>query len=215
MGSGRRFPIVDAPGLEREGGRDVTDGRHLRSERSKTAIVEAVLSLIRDGNLRPSSAQIAERAGVTQRTLFNQFGGMDALLVAVAHRQAQLIFSLLPTGGDGSLDERIDRFCDELARLLEEIMETRWAVVTNPNLQVGSTVVSAFTKLLRDCTTNAFAQELAKITEAERDEVLDALSVECDPVTWRVRRRFQGLSYDRARLAVRRTFSAVLHDALT
>ncbi|MCX7621492.1 MAG: TetR/AcrR family transcriptional regulator [Acidimicrobiales bacterium] len=194
--------------------RRVTDGRHRRSEQSKAAIVNALLSLIREGNLRPSSAQIAERAGVTQRTLFNHFGDMDALLTAVARQQAQLIYELLPTGGDGSLDERIDQFSDELARLLEELLETRWAVVTNPNLPMTSTVVSAFTKLLRDATTNAFKQELAQLNETEREEVLDTLGVECDPVTWRVRRRFQGLSYDRARFAVRRTFSAVLHDAL-
>ncbi len=193
--------------------REVVDGRHLRSERSKAAIVDAVLELIREGNPRPSSAQIAERAGVTQRTLFNQFGDMDTLLAAVAQRQAQRIFALLPTGGDGSLDERIDRFTTELARLLEELMETRWAIVTNPHLEVGSTVVSAFSKLLRDCTTNTFEQELAKLTDAERDEVLDSLTVECDPVTWRVRRKFMGLGVDRARLAVRRTFAAVLHDA--
>src|SRR5690349_20360766 len=51
-----------------------TDGRLLRSQRTKRAIVDALLDLIREGHMKPSSAEIADRAGVTQRTLFNQFG---------------------------------------------------------------------------------------------------------------------------------------------
>src|SRR5437764_15268085 len=81
------------------------DGRHARSERSRQAMVDAVLDLLKEGVLRPSSAQIAERAGVTQRTLFNQFGDMDSLIGAVASRQVQRVFKLLPQAGQGTFDD--------------------------------------------------------------------------------------------------------------
>jgi hypothetical protein len=67
-----------------------TDGRLLRSQRTKRAIVDALLDLIREGHHKPSSAEIADRAGVTQRTLFNQFGDMDSLLRAIAARDARV-----------------------------------------------------------------------------------------------------------------------------
>ncbi|MEO2168125.1 MAG: hypothetical protein ABGY42_08390, partial [bacterium] len=40
------------------------DGRTARSLRSRQAVVEALLDLLEGGNLRPTAAQIAERAGL-------------------------------------------------------------------------------------------------------------------------------------------------------
>ena len=42
----------------------VTDGRSARSQRTRNAVVDALLELNREGNLRPTAKEIAERAGV-------------------------------------------------------------------------------------------------------------------------------------------------------
>ena len=42
-----------------------TDGRQLRRERNREAVVEALLDLYRDGNLQPSSEEIAARSGLS------------------------------------------------------------------------------------------------------------------------------------------------------
>lgn len=191
-----------------------TDGRHARSERSRQAMVDALLDLLRDGNMRPSSAQIAERAGVTQRTLFNQFGDMESLVQAVAARQARRILGMLPRAEGATLEERVASYCAGLQGLLEETMHVRWAVVSNPHADwTGAAAVGAAREFMRGHLAEAFAPELVALDDDGHAEVLDALELETDPAAWRLRRVLQGLEADQARRAVQRTMLAVLRDA--
>lgn len=85
-----------------------TDGRILRSERSRQLIIDAMLELVNEGNLIPTAQQVADRAGVAIRTVFRHFSEMENLY-------AEMDTHLKPTyeglflGGDrsGSLEERI------------------------------------------------------------------------------------------------------------
>jgi len=89
----------------------VVDGRRLRSERSKLAIVEAALDLIDEGELVPTAQRVAERAGVGIRSFFRHFEDMEALFVAVdAHARESYEGVFLGGDRDGSLEERIDHF---------------------------------------------------------------------------------------------------------
>ena len=56
-----------------------TDGRHRRAQANREAIVEALVSLYADGYVDPSAAEIAERAGVSERSLFRHFDDIDDL----------------------------------------------------------------------------------------------------------------------------------------
>ena len=56
-----------------------TDGRHRRAQANREAIVEALVSLYADGHVDPSAAEIAERAGVSERSLFRHFDDIDDL----------------------------------------------------------------------------------------------------------------------------------------
>jgi AcrR family transcriptional regulator len=190
-----------------------SDGRHARSERSRQAMVDALLDLLREGLVRPSSAQIAERAGVTQRTLFNQFGDMESLVTAAAGRQVQRYLELQPSAGTGSTEDRVRRYCMGLQRLLEEIMHVRWAVLTNPAAPAnGTRVVRGALHYTRAQLREAFATELDPLDPEARDEVLDALEIEADPVVWRLRRVQQELTPDECRAVVQRTILALLRD---
>jgi AcrR family transcriptional regulator len=84
------------------------DGRRMRSERSRQAIIEAALTLIYEGNLIPTAQAIAERAGVGIRSFFRHFADMDALFAAVNERDRDK-YEALFLGGDryGPLEERI------------------------------------------------------------------------------------------------------------
>ena len=68
------------------GGRDTSDGRRQRSERSRAQIIEAMFELIREGDMSPSAAKVAERAQVGLRTVFRHFEDMDSLYVEMAER---------------------------------------------------------------------------------------------------------------------------------
>ncbi len=62
--------------------RTQTDGRIERRLRTQRAIVAAHVGLLEEGALRPTAATIAERAGVSVRTLWAACGDMEGLLQA-------------------------------------------------------------------------------------------------------------------------------------
>ena len=84
------------------------DGRRLRSERSRQAIIDASVALITEGVLVPTAQQISERAGVGIRSFFRHFSDMENLFSTV-DAQSRLDVEALFVGGDrnGTLEERI------------------------------------------------------------------------------------------------------------
>src|SRR4051812_40199139 len=44
------------------------DGRNVRAERTRKAVVEALLELLDEGDVRPTAERIAVRAGVSERS---------------------------------------------------------------------------------------------------------------------------------------------------
>jgi TetR/AcrR family transcriptional regulator of autoinduction and epiphytic fitness len=190
-----------------------TDGRLLRSQRTKRAIVDALLDLIREGHLKPSSAEIADRAGVTQRTLFNQFGDMDSLLRAIAARQTARVTPLLPSVTSGTLDERAHEFCSQLAELLEEVMQIRWAIITNSTQSERLTRgAEAVNQVLRHQMLDTFGEELRQLDEADQVATLDLLEIEADPITWRLRRLQQHKTIDEAGSSLERAIRLLLRN---
>lgn len=61
-----------------------SDGRHARRDRGKQAALEATLEIFREGGVVESMAQLAERSGISERTLFRYFTNQDGLIDAVA-----------------------------------------------------------------------------------------------------------------------------------
>src|SRR4029450_8701570 len=70
------------------------DGRLARGERARAAIVDALLVLIESGELRPSAARIAQRAGVSLRSVFQHFSDVESLFAAAASRQTERLSPL-------------------------------------------------------------------------------------------------------------------------
>ena len=87
---------------------DITDGRRLRSERSRRAIIDSSLALIAEGNLVPTAQQISERAGVGIRSFFRHFADMEDLFATVDEQYRESTEALF-IGGDreGTIEERI------------------------------------------------------------------------------------------------------------
>lgn len=86
----------------------VPDGRRLRSERSRQAIIDAMLQLVEEGVLVPTAQQVSERAGVGIRSVFRHFSDMESLF-ATADTKVREQYQGLFAGGDraGSLEERL------------------------------------------------------------------------------------------------------------
>ena len=85
-----------------------TDGRHARSERTRTAVAEAMLNCLEAGALRPSAKEVAEAANVSIRAVFRHFENMEALLEIASELQIERVMrELPPLVLAGSLRERI------------------------------------------------------------------------------------------------------------
>ena len=79
------------------------DGRHLRLVRGKEAALDALLALYTEGRPYPTFADIAERAGISERTLFRYFGSYDDFIAEAARTMFPKIskfFSATPIEGD-------------------------------------------------------------------------------------------------------------------
>jgi TetR/AcrR family transcriptional regulator, regulator of autoinduction and epiphytic fitness len=98
------------------------DGRRTRRLQNESAVVDAVLDLIAEGNLRPGAAEIAERSGVSQRSLFRYFEDLDHLAAVAVERQAARADHLFePLDTSGSLDERVLRLVEHRLALWRAI----------------------------------------------------------------------------------------------
>ena len=101
---------------------EAVDGRRLRSERSRLAIIEAALALQEEGILVPTAQQISDRAGVGIRSFFRHFEDMETLFEA-ADDQIRDSYEALFLGGDrdGTLEERIDHAVERHADAYESV----------------------------------------------------------------------------------------------
>ncbi len=188
----------------------ILDGRHRRSARSRRAIVDAFLELLLEGIDQPSSTQIADRAGVTQRTLFNQFGDMAALLAVVGERQTERMRELWPDVVPGNRIERCGSFAGDVAKLLEHAAPVRWALVSGPvPAEQVREAVETFAGHLRTLLVRVFSEELDVLDGDGRTSRLDALVVACDPTTWHIRRVVHEQTYEQAAAALQSEVEAL------
>jgi TetR/AcrR family transcriptional regulator, regulator of autoinduction and epiphytic fitness len=188
------------------------DGRTARARRTREAIVDAVLGLLDAGELRPSVEDIAARAGVSPRSVFQHFGDRETLLRAVGMRQTERVSQIVEHLPDtGPLDERLEAFVEQRARVLEFITPVRRSALLNEPFSEGSHAgLQAFRAFKRGEAERVFAPELDGLPDAEREEVVRALGAATDWNTWEALRAHQGLSVADARAVMRRTIGALL-----
>ena len=63
------------------------DGRSLRRQRNRDAVVEAAFELIGERRTTPTIDEVAERSGLSARSVFRYFDDTDDLISAVIRRQ--------------------------------------------------------------------------------------------------------------------------------
>jgi AcrR family transcriptional regulator len=86
----------------------IPDGRRLRSERSRQAILDAALALLEEGTLVPSAQLVSDRAGLGIRSFFRHFPDMATLFAAIDEQSRESVEALFMGGErDGTLEERI------------------------------------------------------------------------------------------------------------
>ena len=186
------------------------DGRTARSERTMESVVEAFISLIEEGDLRPSAARIAERAGVSLRTVFHHFEDLETLYTVVSERQTRRFFVPARIDG-GSVAERIEVLVSARTRMLEGVTPVRRAALVHEPFSPALAERLRWARgLLMKEIAHVFAPELDAMPEAYRRETLAALVAATEWGTWESLRAHQGLSVAQARKAMARTVAALL-----
>ena len=104
------------------------DGRSLRRQRNRDAVVEAAFALIRERRTTPTIDEVAERSGLSARSVFRYFDDTDDLISAVIDRQRRHLAPLWEPGADPTapLDVRIDRFIGGRIALVEAQGGVAW-----------------------------------------------------------------------------------------
>jgi TetR/AcrR family transcriptional regulator of autoinduction and epiphytic fitness len=187
------------------------DGRTARAVRTRSAIVDAHLALLHDGDLRPTGERIAERAGVSLRTLWTNFKDMETLFAAAGRRLIELqLEAYEPIPPSLSLPDRVDRFCRQRARMLEILAPAARAAVTREpfSAQLRRNRAIEIARVSDEIAT-LFAAEL-EAAGAEEVELRDALVTTVTYASWSVLREQLSLSPERAGAVMRRTVAALL-----
>ena len=190
------------------------DGRTVRAERTRQALVDALLALLYEGELQPTAERIAKRAGVSERSLFQHFADREALYQAVAVQQYERVAPTLePVDLTLSLGERIDAFVAQRTRLLEEVTPVRRAALL---LEPESEVVSGWLQSTRRQKAReverVFRAELDAIEQPRRGVVQGALVAASAWTFWESLRAHQRLSAERSRAAMREAIASLLGE---
>ena len=188
------------------------DGRVARSARTRRAVVDALLDLLGEGDLRPTAARIAERAGVSLRLVFHHFDDLEEIYSELADRQAERVKPLtVPIAVSIPLARRIEGFSAQRGRLLETLSPVRRAaVLMEPFRPALAGRLKHARDLTRAATLAAFAPELSKLAAYEKRATIAALDVATCWVAWEQMRRHQGLSETEARGVMATTIRALL-----
>lgn len=188
------------------------DGRRARSAKTREAIVDAFIALLDQGDLRPTAAAVATRAGLSVRSVFQHFADLEDLLLAVADRQTNRIAGLYAgIHYDGDLRSRLEVFLECRTRLFETIAPVRRAAtLQEPFSRIVASRLELARNLQRLDIERAFGPELEAARARGDAAVVDALAVAASFPVWDEMRRFSGLDVAAATAVLRRTILGLL-----
>jgi AcrR family transcriptional regulator len=189
------------------------DGRTARRERNRSEVVDAALALVDEGELDPSIEQLTKRSGLSARSIFRYFEGLDDLRRAVIERHFERIEPLLtsPENGQGPLDARIRRFVDVRIKVNETIAgPARTAQLRAPYAPVIADDIRRYRKALDAQVREHFAPEIKARSKAEADDLVALIDVLVSFAGWDL----MTTEYGRSRSQIRRAWTAALEALL-
>lgn len=186
-----------------------SDGRRRRSEQSRAKIIEAMLSLVREGKIVPTAEEVAARADIGLRSVFRHFTDMEMLRREMVGQMAQSYMKWLALfEGDDWRDQLKDLICRRASAYEETLPFKRAAEVRRYKSSVIGSEFDRINMLMRSRLQSVLPEEFTNQTILF--EALDlALSVDA----WQRLREGQSLSVEDARKAVYNLVKAILMQA--
>lgn len=156
------------------------DGRTARRDRNRDDVLDAAISLFAEGDLEPSAAAVAERSGVSLRSVYRYYEDLESLLRAAIARSVEQNRPHFEVEGlgEGQLADRIDRLVSRRLALYGRVAGLARATVlrarTNDLVRDQLALRRA---ALRDQQDAMFAPELAVLPAPARAEVAAAIDL--------------------------------------
>ena len=140
------------------------DGRIARGERTRSSIADALYELLVDGAENPSGRDIAERANVSLRSVFQHFDDIEAVYSELITRQHERVAPFLePINKDIPLNERVEIFIENRDSMFALAAPLRRSMGTYRGVKTSHTIRRAMTYLhraQRDQIAQSFEPEL-------------------------------------------------------
>jgi AcrR family transcriptional regulator len=152
---------------------EMSDGRSARRERNRDAVLDALVELTTEGADDPSIDDIADRAGVSYRSVYRYFKDRSEMMDAATDRAMSWIQPLVMRAiGDAKpndpLDHRIDAIVDARVELYFQIADmVRAAMVQSFSNRKIHEHFQNVRRISRGQVHDLFHNELKKFTPAE------------------------------------------------
>ena len=168
-----------------------------------------------EGDLRPTAPRVAERAGVSLRTVWQQFADMEALLVEANRRDDEILRSLMePIDPEQPLAARVAAFTGQRARILEQMTPSWRAARLHGPFSAELTRNKVRTLAVARADLEAvFAPELTALAGTKRRQLIDGLHAVSIWSFWESLRTELNLDPGQAGELLRATFTALLAEA--
>lgn len=175
-------------------------------------VLEALLELVEEGELRPTAQAVAERAGVALRTVYHHFEDVGALRsMALRMQTDRYRETLREVDASLPLEERISLTARQYRRLFEAITPMRLATMfdqhDSPEMAEGLRQARA---QRREHLASTFSAELGRRSDEGR-ALLDALDLITSWDTWNYLRT----SLSRSAAAAEKVVILMLTDLFT
>ncbi len=175
-----REPAAPEDQAEDRDGEASIDGRQRRRLRNREAVVEALLDLYRDGNLRPSTEEIATRSGLSPRSLFRYFDDVNDLTRAAIMRQEARVVPLVTIdGGPGDpLERKVTALVEQRFKLFDAVGHAASVVrLRSPFQPLLAAELNQNRRFLRSQVSSLFAPELAAMDTERGARTLAAVDI--------------------------------------
>ncbi len=191
------------------------DGRRARRDRSRDLAIDALLDLLTEGVLRPTAQQVAERSGVSLRSIFRIFDDVETLHTEAAARQIERNSHLFVDAvASGSVAERVETVVDLHLRLYESVAPVRRAALRAAPESAPLRAQLALSRAwVRKEIQRVFGDELSRCDAAAGGAeglTLAALDLALSFESWDQLSRAQSLDRAGVRAVLVRTITALL-----
>ncbi len=180
--------------------------------RTREAIVDASIALVDEGDVRPTALKVAERAGVSVRSVFQHFDDLEGLYAAIANRLVDRLGGVkVVVDASLPLPERISQIVRSRSLMLEVLTPIRRAAAVHaPFSEEVRGRLQAGHNMLRAELDRVFADELSEHDEPERTRLLDALDTVLSWPSWENLRTLNGRSEEEAQAVLQHIVGALL-----